>query len=453
VVGSAAGRTPTATTSARTPKIALGVLATSAPTISGTVRVGSTLRALSGSWTSGTQFTYRWYANGAAISGATGFSFKPTSAQRGKRLTVKLTGSRAGFAPASRTSAASGTVASGVFAQSAPEIIGAAAPGATLKISRPQSTPASSSVAYRWKLDGRSIRGATGSSLSVRSSWTGRKITVSATVRRTGYATRTVTSAAAKVGRSYSAAPNPRVTGTTRVGSTVRASVGRWSPTASLSYRWYADGQPISGATKSSYTLKGAEYGKRITVSVRSYRSGYGTVTRRSASTRAVLTPAMKFPGDDSTGWLVRNDSVRPVTYVAQAGSATCAWERHSTRKLLTRDVGRGQRIAKVQSTDYVFWSSTSCGTWTQYYPGMVTTRASTATHGVYAVGDHLERGTYVTAGPKDPNIPCYYAFTKGFYGGSGVIGDGYVTDAQTVRMPSGATGFETAGCSWRRVS
>jgi hypothetical protein len=150
---------------------------------------------------------------------------------------------------------------------------------------------------------------------------------------------------------------------------------------------------------------------------------------------------------------MVRNDSVRPVTYVAQAGSATCAWERHSTRKLLTRDVGRGQRIAKVQSTDYVFWSSTSCGTWTQYYPRMVTTRASTATHGVYAVGDHLERGTYVTAGPKDPNIPCYYAFTKGFYGGSGVIGDGYVTDAQTVRMPSGATGFETAGCSWRRVS
>jgi subtilisin family serine protease len=453
VVGSADGRTPTSTTSTATPVVAIGDLAASVPQISGTVRVGSTLRALAGSWTSGTQFTYQWYADGAAISGATGFSFTPSATQRGKSLTVQLTGTRTGFTTASRTSAASATVASGVFAQSAPVVIGLATPGATLSVSRPQSTPVPASVAYRWKLDGRSISGATGTSLGVRSSWRGHTITVSATVSKTGYTTRTVTSDAAKVGSSYSASSVPTITGTTRVGSSLRASVGRWSPTPSFSYRWYADGLPISGATSSTYTLTGAEYGKKITVSVRTYRSGYGTATRRSSATGAVLTPAVKFPGSDNTAWLVGPDSVPAVNYIAQAGSAECFWERYSSsEERLAGDVGRGQRMFKVQSSDYFIWSSSSCGTWTKYYPGMTTTRASTAADGVYVIDDHLERGVYTTAGPKDPDVPCHYVFYKGFYGADAVVSHGSVTDARTVTMPSAAIGFETVGCSWKRV-
>ncbi|GAA4695876.1 Serine protease, subtilisin family [Promicromonospora umidemergens] len=451
-VGSAAGRTPTSTTSTKTSVIKTGSLTASVPRISGTIRVGSTLRALAGSWTSGTQLTYRWYANGAAISGANGFTFTPTAAQRGKRLKVRIFGTRAGYTTASRTSAASAAVPSGVFSQSAPLIIGVAAAGTTLKVSRPQSTPVPSSVAYRWKLDGRSIRGATDSSLSVRSSWRGRKITVTATVRRTGYFTRSVTSAAARVGSMYSAAPNPRISGTVRVGSTLRASTGTWSPKPSFSYRWYANGVPISGATKSTYALKGTDYRKKITVSVRTYRSGYGTAMRRSSATRAVLTPAMKFPGDDSTSWLVGSDSVPPVSYVAQAGSAECMWERYSTSNLLASDIGSGQRIVKVQSTDYAIWSSSSCGTWTKYYAGMVTPRASTAHHGVYVLGDHLERGVYSTKGPTNAGTSCRYAFYKGFYGASGVVSQGEVSEAHTITMPSSARGFETAGCSWKRI-
>jgi subtilisin family serine protease len=453
VVGSADGRTPTSTTSAETPVVAPGDLAASVPQISGTVRVGSTLRALAGSWTSGTGFSYQWYADGTAISGATGFSFTPAAAQRGKRLTVRLVGSRAGYGGASRTSAASAAVASGVFSQSAPLIIGLATPGATLTVSRPQSTPVPGSVAYRWKLDGRSISGATGSSLAVRSAWRGHLITVSATVRRTGYFTRTVTSEAARVGSSYSTSSAPTISGTTRAGSSLRASTGRWSPTPSFSYRWYADGVPISGATKSTYTLTGAEYRKQITVSVRTYRSGYGTATRRSSATSAVLTSATRFPGSDNQAWLVGPDSVPAVNYIAQAGSAECYWERYSdSEELLASDVGRGQRIFKVQSTDYFIWSSSSCGTWTKYYSGMTTTRASTATDGVYVIGDHLERGVYSTAGPKDPNTPCWYAFYKGFYGADAIVSHGSVTDARTITMPSTATGFETVGCSWKRI-
>ncbi|GAA2243921.1 hypothetical protein GCM10010413_53730 [Promicromonospora sukumoe] len=452
VLGSADGRIPTSTESAETSVIAVGDPTASTPKISGTPRVGVPLRALAGSWTSGTRFAYQWYANGTAISGATGFSFTPTASQRGKKLTVRLVGSRTGFANASRTSAASATVATGVFSQSAPVIIGLATPGAKLTLSRPQSAPTPSTVTYRWKLSGQSISGATGSSLTVKSAWQGRTITVSATVKKSGYTTKTVTSDGAKVGSKYSRSANPSISGSTRVGSTLKASTGTWSPKPSFSYRWYADGKPISGATKSSYALKGTDYGKKITVSVRTSRSGYGTALRRSSATGKVLTSAVRFQGDEEWALFVGSGGVQAGTYIAQAGADNCSWQRQSPTEVLAMDGGSGQRLLKVQSTDDSIWSSTSCGTWTKYYSGMSTTRASTSANGVYAIGDHLERGVYSTTGPAVPGDSCIYIFYKGYYGSDAIVSQGSTSEARTITMPSSAIGFETVGCSWRRI-
>ncbi|QTV79164.1 hypothetical protein [Microbacterium sp. NIBRBAC000506063] len=59
----------------------LNSLTTKVPTISGTARVGQTLKAKTGTWTTGTKYKYQWYADGKAISGATKSSLKlPTSA-------------------------------------------------------------------------------------------------------------------------------------------------------------------------------------------------------------------------------------------------------------------------------------------------------------------------------------------------------------------------------------
>lgn len=92
--------------SAKTAKIAL----TATPTISGTLRVGYTLTAHHNTWTTGTAFAYRWYASGAAITGATHSTFKLTSAQRGKTITVKVTGSLSGYQTITRTSAATAKI-------------------------------------------------------------------------------------------------------------------------------------------------------------------------------------------------------------------------------------------------------------------------------------------------------------------------------------------------------
>mgnify|MGYP003704356425 CR=1 FL=1 len=48
----------------------------SRPKISGTAKVGSTLTAKPGTWTSKTTFSYQWYANGKAISKATKVTYK-----------------------------------------------------------------------------------------------------------------------------------------------------------------------------------------------------------------------------------------------------------------------------------------------------------------------------------------------------------------------------------------
>lgn len=77
------------------------------PSISGTVVVGQTLTASPGTWVpAGASFTYQWASNGAAIAGATGSTFVVTQGQVGRRITVTVTASKTGYAPASATSAA-----------------------------------------------------------------------------------------------------------------------------------------------------------------------------------------------------------------------------------------------------------------------------------------------------------------------------------------------------------
>jgi hypothetical protein len=82
------------------------------PSIKGTAKVGSTLTAEPGAWSpSGLHFAYQWYANGTKIKGATHATLKLASAQRGKAITVDVTGSRTGYRTESATSSPTAKVA------------------------------------------------------------------------------------------------------------------------------------------------------------------------------------------------------------------------------------------------------------------------------------------------------------------------------------------------------
>lgn len=76
------------------------------PTISGKAKVGKRLTAIRGSWqpTPG-KYTYRWYRNGSSIKGATAKTYRLKKADKGKRISVKVTASGTGLQTVSVMSA------------------------------------------------------------------------------------------------------------------------------------------------------------------------------------------------------------------------------------------------------------------------------------------------------------------------------------------------------------
>jgi hypothetical protein len=108
--GSKPGFSPVTRTSQPTAAVAKGDLKAPTPKIKGTPTVGGKLTARPGAWTKGTKLSYAWYAAGKKIRGATKKTFKLAAAQRGKRITVKVTGRLAGYAKATKTSKPTRTV-------------------------------------------------------------------------------------------------------------------------------------------------------------------------------------------------------------------------------------------------------------------------------------------------------------------------------------------------------
>jgi sialidase-1 len=75
------------------------------PSVSGTHKVGKTVTAKQGTWSpSATVTRYQWLRNGKAISSATSVSYKLSKADKGKKLSVKVTVTSPGYRPSTATS-------------------------------------------------------------------------------------------------------------------------------------------------------------------------------------------------------------------------------------------------------------------------------------------------------------------------------------------------------------
>jgi hypothetical protein len=75
------------------------------PKISGLAKVNQTLTSSTGAWESGVELSYQWMRNGAAISKATLAKYKLRAADKGKKMSVKVTGKKLGYQTVSKTSA------------------------------------------------------------------------------------------------------------------------------------------------------------------------------------------------------------------------------------------------------------------------------------------------------------------------------------------------------------
>ncbi|MGN0062719.1 MAG: hypothetical protein ACI379_00635 [Nocardioides sp.] len=108
VTGSLSGYATVSRTSDRTAQVAAEPVEVVAGTVtvSGTARAGHTLTADPGTWTpAGTVLTYQWLRNGTVIKGATKATYKLGAKDRGKRISVRVTGTRTYFATVRVTSA------------------------------------------------------------------------------------------------------------------------------------------------------------------------------------------------------------------------------------------------------------------------------------------------------------------------------------------------------------
>lgn len=67
----------------------------------------------------------------------------------------------------------------------------------------------------------------------------------------------------------------PAVTGSPKVGGTLTASPGTWSPDdVAVEYRWLRDGEPVAGATASTYAVQPGDVGRALRVQVTARKAG-----------------------------------------------------------------------------------------------------------------------------------------------------------------------------------
>lgn len=185
----------TATSSTATVTVIGQAFTTAAtPAISGTAKPGNTLTAKVSAWTpTPTTITFQWLLNGKAIAGATTQTVKVKPEWGGAKLTVSVTGAKAGYATQTKVSAPVGVPTSNFTKVGKASIKGTAKVGKVLKANAGSWSP-KPAFGYQWLANGKAIKGATGLSLKLTKAQTGKKISVKVTGTKAGYNTKSSTS-------------------------------------------------------------------------------------------------------------------------------------------------------------------------------------------------------------------------------------------------------------------
>lgn len=320
VKASMAGYTSTAVRSAETGAVLIPSVAGWIPKLTGSAEVGKALTADVGVWTKGATLKYQWLANGQWINGATGTSYKLTQAEIGKKITITVTGSMNGLRTYARTSAATTAVTDLVVANTAaPVLSGSRTKTSTLTVTPGTWGPGEVKLSYQWLRNGQSIAGATATSYKLTAADVGQRVTVKVAGTQAGYAPFTYTAPEGKpVADLYvTNSETIRLSGYANVGSTLRVWTGTWTPGATVTTQWYANGVAIPGATSYKYTPVLADVGKRITA----------TVTGRKA------------------------DHVTRTITTVNSGKVTYGWIKSVTPSTVSGSLYAGSRLTAVQGS------------------------------------------------------------------------------------------------------
>src|SRR3954452_3050266 len=225
------------------------------PAISGVAQVDQPLSATSGKWSPAGKVSLQWFADGAAIPGATGTSYTPTPDVLRQQISVQVRVRQRGYDDAVATSVPTAAVAPGTFLNTVPpSVTGTPQVGVPLTAHKGSFTPRAS-VTYQWTVDGAEVAGATDRTFTPGPQDLGKQVAVEILASRPGYLTAVVPSPA-----TAAVAPGvilntsvPEISGKAVAGHRLTATDGSWSITPdTVQLRWYAGSTPIDGATSSS---------------------------------------------------------------------------------------------------------------------------------------------------------------------------------------------------------
>ncbi len=332
VTGSASGYISTTRTSAARGPVAAGTLAAPTPVISGTPTVGKTLSATAGAWgPTPVTLTYQWLRNGSPISGATAATLALTTADAGRAISVRVTGSKTAYTGTSQTSAAV-IVGLALTSTPTPTISGTGKVGQTLTAAAGSWGPGAVTLAYQWLRNGSAIAGAKSQTYTLVAGDALAKITVRVTGSRSGYTSVSQTSTAKSV-EGVLVSSVPTLAGNPTVAQTLTANPGTWGPApVTLTYQWLRNGSAISGATSSTYVVKSADASATISVRVSGTKTGYTSASRTSSTLvigkAMTSTPQPTISGKAEVGRVL---TVSPGTWGPAPVTLAFQWLRGGT--------------------------------------------------------------------------------------------------------------------------
>jgi immune inhibitor A len=271
------------------------VAATGRPTVSDPPVQGSVVSATPPSWFQPVVTTkVRWLRDGAPITGATRSTYLVQAADVGHALSVSYTGSKAGYSATTVVSEAVTALLAAPAPTTPPAVLGTAQVGSRLT-AEGATWPVAGTSTFTWSVAGTDV--GAGATYVVAPGDLGQPVTLTETFASGGHAPATATAATAAVlvGAAPVASRGPRITGTTTVGSTLRATRATWPRAGTSTFAWSIRGTRVGTGT--SYVLEPADAGQRVTLTERFISPGYaaGTAAAQSATVaKARVTLAVR---------------------------------------------------------------------------------------------------------------------------------------------------------------
>ncbi|WP_456505844.1 hypothetical protein [Arthrobacter sp. UYCu723] len=261
------------------------------PIFTGILKAGQILSSDPGDWDRAQTLKIQWLRDGAVIPGEEGKTYAISATDTGHSLALRVTASAEGLKDGVATTLPSPKVSDGntteytgrpglTISGEAPVVDGSSRVGFTLEVDS-LGTWSPDRVALQWQADGVDIEGANGDAYRIRVSDLGKRVTLKVTGSWPGLESVSKSNTAPVVTPGYIHPGNGELypVGGTKVGDVLGVGPFGWyadGEPMSFLYQWKRDGQPIAGATASTYKIVADDKGHQIAVVVTATAVGYG---------------------------------------------------------------------------------------------------------------------------------------------------------------------------------